>query len=118
MADMTREEIEDLIAQHQRCAESYSVDEASLRGRLHRKTISALRQLLAETEWRPIESAPKKDRLLLWLADEGFSITGCWDAKEEMWRLPEWDMWTSEDGMHQITHWLPLPEPPANGEDR
>jgi len=71
------------------------------------------RHLLQAQEWKPIESAPKDgERIILWLDDEGFSMTGYWDAKEEMWRLPEWDMWTGEEGMHTLTHWMPLPLPP------
>jgi len=33
-------------------------------------------------------------------------VVGKWDTAEQMWNLVEWDMWTGEEGMHEITHFI------------
>ena len=73
------------------------------------------------TGWQPIETAPRDGtRVWLWLADEGFAVLGIWrplikpepDEAPEMWWLPEMNFWQTDDGLHDITHWQPLPDPP------
>lgn len=82
-------------------------------------------------EWQPIETAPKDSTwVLLWSA----SCEGCWTG---LWRermmLPKavQEIWPDLDGkwcrdiylpndaerypyqpIHEVTHWMPLPDPP------
>lgn len=70
------------------------------------------------SDWQPIETAPKDGhRLLLWLADEQFWLIGKWDKAEEMWHLPEWDIWTGEEGLHWLTHWMRPASAPRSSEE-
>ena len=75
------------------------------------------------SEWQLIETAPKDGTaVLLWLLDEGFAVKAIWrrwdGVGEKMWWIPEMDFYQTDEGCHQITHWMPLPEPPSpeNGE--
>ena len=64
-------------------------------------------------EWKPIETAPKRKVIDLWLVDTtsgaGFRVTDCkWDKNEKDWTQ-------NGNGFrfhYIITHWMPLPEPP------
>jgi len=57
------------------------------------------------SEWQPIETAPKDGRYLLLLADSQFHRIGFWNGSS-------WDDGDFYDHMADITHWMPLPEPP------
>ena len=63
------------------------------------------------TDWRPIETAPKDDSVVL-LYGNGWTTMGWWDADCEAWeddRVPEYSaacVWTP-------THWMPLPPSPT-----
>jgi hypothetical protein len=69
---------------------------------------------MADTGWRPIETAPKDRKIDIWTGDR--RITGCyWDDICKEWR-------TSENSGHLITfrnatHWMLIPPPPepSNG---
>lgn len=75
---------------------------------------------MANTEWKPIESAPKDGtRILLYATLRGSSLGGCdrgknygewivlgaWEVEYGMW----WD--GSQCTVHP-THWMPLPAAP------
>lgn len=68
--------------------------------------------------WMPIESAPHDgSKVLLWLADEDFSVTGSWRVldvgTEDEWAgFWLWEMDLGED-LHCPTHWQPLPKSPV-----
>ena len=91
-------------------------------------------------EWQPIETAPKDGSriLLVSVAQEGMSIDGpvaiapaihigYWNPEGSSWvdecdsfdgdadHLKETGVWNSQSGWFQpneVTHWMPLPEPP------
>lgn len=71
--------------------------------------------------WNEIATAPRDGkRILVWLKDENCVATALWrkviDPEEGdpefMWWLLEWDEWQTDDGFHDITHWMELPEGP------
>jgi hypothetical protein len=57
--------------------------------------------------WRPIETAPKDGTKVLVMSD-GIEIVS-WNECLETWWDGEWS--------HGPTHWMPLPEPPADMND-
>lgn len=70
---------------------------------------SEMKERLAKFEWRPIETAPKDGtKLLLWA---GNAVVGQWYAK--VVGTPVWSVsWNGDE--FEPTHWMPLPEPPAD----
>ncbi|HXE51278.1 MAG TPA: DUF551 domain-containing protein [Ramlibacter sp.] len=80
----------------------------------------------AQSGWRPIETAPKDGKhkpVLLHVNWEPLTVVGYWGAAsdvgefqsdEETWRVL-WDQAPIRDGYDEPTHWMPLPEPPADG---
>lgn len=70
--------------------------------------------------WQPIETAPKDSPILSW---DGSSY-GCvvWYSCRRKWRLIEERdnrPCAESDEWEGITHWMPLPDPPADtGETR
>ncbi|MFO1080818.1 MAG: hypothetical protein U1E23_09360 [Reyranellaceae bacterium] len=73
--------------------------------------------VLAERQWRPIETAPDSPpALLVWLADEGFATEAYmrdWESDGEKGRdlfLPAMDQYADE---HTVTHWMPMPSRPS-----
>lgn len=78
------------------------------------------------SEWQPITTAPKDGRKALVYrplaansGDEPIAVKrliggnrGCWDST-----VPEGAVATNPtDGACHTTHWMPLPEPPKEGE--
>lgn len=68
------------------------------------------------SEWQPIETAPTTVPLLLWgPLTRGVCIGfwnddfGCWDYSG---RTPPTKI------LGKLTHWMPLPDPPAGDPDR
>lgn len=70
--------------------------------------------------WLPIESAPKDNKRMLYLAHivEGelkeLDFDGIWQAESESWEMPEiYYYWASANGIEEPTHWSyqdkPLP---------
>lgn len=74
--------------------------------------------VLPDRGWRPIEGAPRDERVLIFrpsdfLEDRIFTVF-----------LDEDDWWSVHDGKHdhhlrgnQPTHWMPLPDAPAEGAE-
>lgn len=77
---------------------------------------AAIRDLLAEREWRPIESAPRDGtEILCWpgLRKPETAVTGAWlDTRGG----PCWvELGVGHhNGYWRPTHWLPLPKGPAS----
>ena len=67
------------------------------------------------SEWKPIETAPKGEWVLLFEPDAEFGTVDMthWIAK---WRYSDWDEgWFDQDDALVVsnpTHWMPLPAPP------
>ena len=77
------------------------------------------------SEWRPIETAPKDGTWFL-ATNKAWSI-GSIGSPPSCWMLCRWDGTEWEAGPERITtlngkwiedptHWMPLPEPPAEKE--
>lgn len=79
-------------------------------------------------EWMPIETAPRDGSYLLLLSPDGdvgigFILTeefaglslqstpAAWVGRRSYERKPS--VWLGRHGAHEATHWMPLPEPPA-----
>lgn len=72
--------------------------------------------------WRPIETAPKNGKQFLGYMAESFSDDPyddysvgpfyyvCWWNSDDRW------FETDECGALELSHWMPLPEPPSKGE--
>ncbi len=59
--------------------------------------------------WRAIESAPKDTPILLWHGAHKYQQVGLFVSKRQRWE----DAWAGEPVYADITHWMPLPSPPA-----
>lgn len=57
------------------------------------------------TGWRPIETAPKDGTQILLLGDRSV-VNGSWNRGSAFFS-PHW-----MGGIHEPTHWMPLPAPP------
>lgn len=73
-------------------------------------------------DWQPIETAPKKTLILIYLRGEIYigSLSPWRDQSyPELWQT-QWGEalvrpWKYEDGGPMPTHWMPLPTPPMSG---
>jgi|GEM_PF-1520679 len=63
----------------------------------------------ADPKWRDISSAPKDGTRLLLLTEKYGASTGHFD--EDLWHIHSC---LNQDAI--ITHWMPLPQPPKEGE--
>jgi len=86
--------------------------------------IAEIKRLRALTAWRPISEAPKDGNpIILGYSDFGglSSAEGYWmgDPKRNYWGETGW-FESSEEVFHthpsSPTHYMPLPEPPGQGE--
>lgn len=71
------------------------------------------------TDWRPIETAPK-DGTIIFCACEGQFSLAAWDSYCARWLAKvngesARDYYGDEVAV-EPDHWMPLPEPPSNGE--
>jgi hypothetical protein len=58
-------------------------------------------------QWQPIETAKAQGRVRLWLLKaSGEQVEGWWSNTEQ-----EWLSW-GQGIVDNVTHWMPLPEPP------
>lgn len=82
-------------------------------------------ELEAMTRWRPIETAPRDGTpILVWGADisnptGGYYPRSCWWSQEghEVWVVREDASNATYLEPDAITHWMPLPTPPAQEAD-
>lgn len=73
------------------------------------------------TVWKPIETAPKDRWVMLYSQNDGVHI-GHWDPNFDWWNRetarPGWtdgsrNVCDELEELENVTHWMPLPEPPA-----
>jgi hypothetical protein len=71
--------------------------------------------------WQPIETAPKNKIVDLWAAEreryENERVAGCWwsrtrDAWVHCATIFDGEQPSDEALLYNVTHWMPLPEPP------
>lgn len=70
-------------------------------------------------EWRPIDSAPRDGtRFLIYESDGTYSVAW-WDDKYIWVRPGAWisEYQRSDTLVRCPTHWMPLPPPPAAGQE-
>jgi hypothetical protein len=74
-------------------------------------------------EWKPIESAPKDRRILVFERGGGIWIAAWGNYYSPFYRGEVQGWWTSSDPerSHVVrkddaTHWMPLPSPPGGSE--
>jgi len=72
----------------------------------------------AAEQWRPISTAPKDERVLVWNGHERF--VAHWARHEqrgdEAWIVAEWGNEGDQILCHP-THWQPLPQPPTSAPE-
>lgn len=61
-------------------------------------------------DWRPIETAPRDEKILLWVPGERYPLKGWW-CKRHQWETYECGLISSDTP----THWQPLPASPHEG---
>ena len=71
-------------------------------------------------KWLPIESAPMDGTLVILARGDRVTV-GHWVDFEEVEDIDEsyWHSWDGgflNDPEYAATHWMPLPEPPTNGD--
>ncbi len=67
--------------------------------------------------WQPIETAPKDGTHLLLVAPErDFVRSGRWSKTRHKWLLDFAPNMASTAAHAMVTHWMPLPDPPKDGE--
>lgn len=71
------------------------------------------------TEWRPIETAPKDNKrplLLAYFNEDGelqeIDFNGSWECESESWEMPQtyWFWATANGHTDEPTHWMYEPE--------
>ena len=71
-------------------------------------TVECIKKLKAENEWQPISTAPKDNIVFLaWRKHATHPLMVRYE--------PSYDWFANYDGEHvyDLTHWMPLPKPPA-----
>lgn len=86
---------------------------------------------MAETKWRPIETAPKDGtRILVYVPDSENVLSVYWDGEfdfrcDDNGKTEYSGAWTDdavesfayeEKASYNPTYWMPLPQPPSAGE--
>ena len=86
-------------------------EQARIVQEIYQPRLRAIAARLEAEEWRPIETAPKDGRdVMLWDSDLKQAIKAEWCDMADEW-VP------SDDGYLELTHWRPLPAPPADVKD-
>ena len=70
--------------------------------------VECIKKLKADNEWQPIEAAPKGEAVFLaWRKHATHPLMVRYE--------PSYDWFANYDGEHvyDLTHWMPLPKPPA-----
>jgi len=113
MGDLTREQIQELVATAPRQSDVGCGCETCA----HARTANALRQLLSATEWKPIDEEAKNGKphlfICRWKDQVGY-------AEEQIvlrWEIDGWFDWDSVKLNESIpVAYMPLPPSPAEGE--
>jgi hypothetical protein len=73
----------------------------------------------AAVRWKPIETAPKDEVVMLYKPDEprsgGYVVSGYWGEWPALSTTTECWIACSGGPLRAPTHWMPLPEPPDTG---
>ncbi len=66
------------------------------------------------SDWQPIETAPKDDRLIIVLCSHEPNPLRRIQIASRLWPTKSPSQWYSMPGNWRVrpTHWMPLPEPP------
>jgi len=64
-------------------------------------------------EWQPIETAPKDGTIIIVRGGVAYwrERTSHWDGAAGWWTIAGFD-WPGRPIQWEVTHWMPLPEPP------
>ena len=63
------------------------------------------------TDWQPIETAPRDGTVVLAYDPNWYRYPHPMEYRDGAWSL-----WFHDVGAMRPTHWMPLPEPPGEGE--
>ena len=64
------------------------------------------------SDWRPIATAPKDGTVILsW--DGNVRMCVAWSTRDKCWFVYDDD---NRDDWNDVTHWMPLPDPPVKEE--
>ena len=78
-----------------------------------------IKELEAQLEWQPIETAPKDGTVIL-CNERGWVYTAFWGMKtpDEYYynQRSKTPQWLSHNFPQEPTHWMPLPNPPKESE--
>lgn len=124
-----RADAEKMQAKHRRLTYEDNLAEAEAELRELRRCTDELAAILAETDWQPIETAPKENGACflvgsargVWAVVVQTETTRRWlPIGDETRKLgpPETESWYENavphtgDELHSATHWQPLPAPP------
>ncbi len=80
------------------------------------EALESERDALKDVDWQPIETAPKDGKPFMAITDYGFFCLLEWTQENggEFWRTNGCRRCDTM-GFGGLTHWRPLPEPPAKG---
>jgi hypothetical protein len=65
------------------------------------------------SEWVSVkERLPEDSKKILLYHQDGRTLFGLWSNRKEGWYFDSFGPWEKDE----VTHWMPLPEPPKEGE--
>lgn len=104
--------IGDIEGSHCRCWNGPTYGGFKGEGHLSTRYIRA--DLVQAPQWRPIETAPRDQRVLVWSGAELYAAHWAKNpfTDDEAWIIAEWGD-KGEQALVRPTHWMPLPLPPA-----
>ncbi len=110
----TREEIEAVAAQLEKIVRGPSYSDTSyVPAHTVRDCYRAMRQLLDQTRWRPIEEAPKDGTRIIVYRPAAKQNPYIPQVGLDRWgKVCDEDCWTRSNSATPPTRWQPLPPPP------